>query len=369
MVPARSLDREGDILREALAQVRQRLPGGWDLQIEETGTTLFGLDAVASIASPRGGSTRLVIDVRPSLVTREARMAADELQRYITTGLAAGRTPTMVRMVVARYLPPTVRSWLTDNDVAYADATGNLRIALERPALFLRDVGAARDPWRGPGRPKGDLRGGPAARVVRALTDYTPPYSIPQLVKLSGASNGATYRVIAFLEDEDLIEREPRGPITEVKWRRLLERWSQDYGFQRSNAVETFLAPRGLPALMAGLEESTLRPEGRYAVTGSLAAQQWAPYAPARSVMLYAENTDALAVAVGLRKVDGGANVLLARNRYDVVYERTVNVDGATIVAPSQAVVDLMTGPGRNPVEADALLDWMEGNVDKWRTQ
>ena len=90
-------------------------------------------------------------------------------------------------------------------------------------------------------------------RVVRALVECAPPFSVPQLVALSGASTGATYRVVEFLQEQALIERAARGPIEIVRWRRILERWSEDYGFLRSNTVRRYLQPRGLPALMAGL--------------------------------------------------------------------------------------------------------------------
>jgi hypothetical protein len=132
-------------------------------------------------------------------------------------------------------------------------------------------VGAQKDPWRGPGRPKGDLTGEPAARVVRALVDYTPPYSVPQIVKLSGSSTGPTYRVIEFLAEESLIQRTERGPIESNDWRPLLTRWSSDYGFQRTNQISAWLTLRGLPTLIERL--AALRNHSadlRYAVTGSL---------------------------------------------------------------------------------------------------
>jgi hypothetical protein len=37
------------------------------------------------------------------------------------------------------------------------------------------------------------------------------------------------------------------------------------------------------------------------------------------------------------------------------------------IAAVSQVAVDLLTGPGRNPSEATALLDWMTANESAWR--
>ena len=92
----------------------------------------------------------------------------------------------------------------------------------DRPALLLRDRGEDRDPWRGPGRPRGTLQGPPAARVVRALIDFAPPYTIPDLAERARASTGATYRVIELLEQERLLERQRYGPITDVRWRALL---------------------------------------------------------------------------------------------------------------------------------------------------
>ena len=60
---------------------------------------------------------------------------------------------------------------------------------------------------------------------------------------------------------------------------------------------------------------------------------------------------------------------MLAQPEYEVVFERSVpNADGVTIAAPSQVVVDLMTGPGRNPSEAEELLEWMKRNEQSWRT-
>jgi hypothetical protein len=83
--------------------------------------------------------------------------------------------------------------------------------------------------------------------------------------------------------------------------------------------------------------------------------------------MVYVDDIEEAAAELGLRPVDAGANVLLASGRYDVVFDRTVRHDGVTLVAPSQAAVDLLTGPGRSPAEAQAVLDWMEAHEREWR--
>ena len=303
----------------------------------------------------------LVVEAKRELATRDVANILEQLEGV------RGRMDRQMRarpMVIARYLAASTRERLERQGVAYADATGNLWIVLERPALFLRDSGAQRDPWRGPGRPRGSLKGPPAARVVRALVDFAPPFTVPELIQCSGASTGATYRVVEFLEQEALIERRPRGQITTVDWRALLERWSEDYGFQTSNTVVSYLAPRGLSALVQALRGA---PELRYVLTGSLAAERFAPYAPPRLAAIYVDRLDQAAERLDLREVDAGANVLLATGDYDVVFERAEDIDGLRIAAPSQVVVDLLTAPGRGPAEAQALLDWMEANEPAWR--
>jgi hypothetical protein len=200
--------------------------------------------------------------------------------------------------------------------------------------------------------------------VVRALADYSPPATVRELVDRSGASTGATYRVVEFLEGEGIVERGLRGSIRHVRWRRMLERWSQDYGFQSSNHVTGYLHPRGLDAALERLAGSG---DLRYVITGSLAAQRLAPYAPARLAMIYADNPGQTASQTGLRAVDSGANILLATPAYDVVYERLVESRGLNFAAPSQTAVDLLTAPGRGPSEGLALFDWMESNENAWR--
>lgn len=171
-------------------------------------------------------------------------------------------------------------------------------------------------------------------------------------------------RVIEFLEQEGLLTRRRYGPIEDVRWRALLERWSEDYGFLRSNTVQTYLEPRGLRALtdrLVALEDL------EYVVTGSLAAERVAAYAPPRLATIYVRDFARATDALKLRAVETGGNVALATGDYEVVFERATVVDGVKLAALSQVAVDLLTGPGRNPGEGLALLDWMEADENAWR--
>jgi len=186
------------------------------------------------------------------------------------------------------------------------------------------------------------------------------------LIDVAKVSTGAAYRVVDYLEREGMATRQPDGLVAVPDWVRLLRRWSDDYGFVRNSRIKRWIAPRGLPELVKRIAEA----EGstRYAVTGTLAAAEWAAYAPARLAMIYVADADKAAELWGLRPADAGANVMLAEPEFDVVFERSLtNRGGLQVAAPTQVAVDLMTGPGRSPSEAEELLEWMRRNEESWR--
>ena len=105
----------------------------------------------------------------------------------------------------------------------------------------------------------------------------------------------------------------------------------------------------------------------RYAATGSLATSDLAPIAPPRLATLFTDEPGELADELGFRPAEARANVLLARPFDAVVFDRTRRREGLVCVAPSQAVADLLTSPGRAPAEAEALLARMREHEDAWR--
>ena len=240
--------RESDIIRQSLALIVARLPETWSSQAREDITAdAAGIDAVVDLLSPDGAKVRLLVQAKSTV---EPKDISDLASRAAALAVPArGREPATIPVLVARYLSEPVRERLANAGLSYADVTGNIMIRLDRPALFIRDVGASSDPWRGPGRPRGSLKGATAARLVRALADFTPPFSVPDLARTSGASIGATYRMIEFLESEALVTREPRSPITAVDWRAIIERWAEDLGVGQTERMALYLEPRGLPAL------------------------------------------------------------------------------------------------------------------------
>ena len=351
-----------ETLRRAVRLLSDRLPRDWSARATYRSSARGprSPDAVVELVGPDRSKVLLALDSKRGLVTRDLPGVLQQLE--MSAALLPGPS---VPVVVSPYLSSSVRTWLDQHDVSYLDTTGNVRLTSRSPAVYLSDRGADRDPWRGPGRPRGTLRGTPAARVVRALADYRAPLPVTGLVELAGSSTGATYRVLDFLEQEALLTRGARGVVEAVRWRELLERWSQDYSLQGDNLVGRFLQPRGTGAVIAALAGAPV--PFAYAVTGSLAAARRARYAPARLAAVYVDDLVAAAEHLGLREVDTGANVLLAAPPSDLPFQRTDVVDGVSYAAASQVAVDLLGGPGRNPSEGEALLAWMEANEPDWR--
>src|SRR5690625_1678633 len=176
--------------------VADRLPAGWSVHLRHPGRP--GKPVVVDIASPHGEQASFVAETRMNVAGRDIEQLRMKLQEAVKHFMGAGNE--IRSMTVAPYLSRPVRRRLQDAGLSYADLTGNIWLELSQPGLFMRDRGADADPWRGPGRPRGTLKGEPAARIVRALTDFNRVWSMRELVAEAGTSTGAAYRVIDYLE-------------------------------------------------------------------------------------------------------------------------------------------------------------------------
>lgn len=323
----------------------RRLPPSWRIVVSNTNSAL-------TLRSPDGSSARFKMVFRKSLDPRDVlAMMKTSKQGGIGT------------LVIAPFLSFRTRQLLREARASYADATGNIRLVLDKPGLYVETEGASKEPDRQK-RPLESLKGPAAGRVVRALCDVGPPYGVRRLSQIAQTSPASVSRVINLLEREALIERGEQDQISAVDWKNLLQRWTRDYQVLSSNEPANFLAPRGVNELLERL--GTLK--RRIVVTGSLAATRRAPITPARIAMAYVDDPAAVAQSLDLRPAETGANVMLLRPFDPVVFARTWSEGGVSYAALSQVAADLLTSPGRGPSEGEELVAWMKKNVDDWRT-
>ncbi len=357
---------ETRLMDTALRAIGTRLPPRWrllDVDRERRVAVRSSPDAIWEIRDPDGCSSDIIVEVKSNPVEprRVGRLASELKALSSSTYAQAGIPP--IYLLVSTYLSPRTRERLAEDGLSYADATGNLRFTVDRPAVFIETQGADKNPYREQ-RPLHSLKGGRAARVARGLLDYRPPFGTRELAAETASSAAMVSRVCRLLEPDEIVTKaSPRGPIVAVDWEALVRRWAVDYDFASSNTLTTWLEPRGPRALFAGLRDA----ESRYTVTGSFAAYRLAPIAEPRLVTLYADDPETAAESLGLRPAETGANVLLVRPFDPVVFERAEYDDDIAYARVTQVLLDLMTGPGRGPAEAEALLAWMRDNEDRWK--
>lgn len=341
------------LVAEVVLALQERLPPGWASVVKPaTAGTAPPVQAVLSLRC-KGAS--------PGAVRIAAKTGVEPKE---VDYLAATLGPTAVdpMLIAAPFLSPRTRERLRSRGFAYADLTGNIRLVLAEPGLFIETTGAQENPEPSP-RERKSLKGAKAGRLVRALCDFRPPVGLRELAKRAGVDPGYASRVVDLLDREALVTRTPRGPITAVDWRGLLNRWSRECSPFRRQGASMYLSARGIPAVIEKLKQF----KTRYAVTGSWAAAEIAPVAPPRLLLVYIERPRDVEKAFDLRPADAGANVALLTPFDDVVFERTSTNNGVTIAAISQVAADLLTSPGRGPNEAEALMQWMQENEDTWR--
>ncbi len=340
---------EAQTLRTVERLVTDSLPPGWSLGSKRA-SVKGRRQATWALRAPDGSTAEFEILVVGRALPRD-------LLEIIGQRKSEGNL-----LLASPYVSARGQEVLRDLGVSYGDATGNIRVMANRPGVFIERQGATKDPWPSDETLQ-SLRGRAAGRAVRALVDFRPPYGVRHLAQRAGVPLGSLSRTLDLLDREGLVTRDSHGSVVDLDWEATIRRWSQDFEFARSNQLAYYLDARGLGVFTPKLSEA----KWTYAVTGALAAQRYAPIAPARQAAIYVEDSSRAAERLKLRPADAGANVILAEPFDPVVFDRTTVRDELRGVAAAQLAVDLLTGSGREPGEGDELLAWMRSNEDAWR--
>lgn len=274
------------------------------------------------------------------------------------------------QLVLADWISPRARALLDEAGVHCVDLTGTVHLVLDGPRVAVRIDGAANDP-RPPTRRLRGLAGPQAGRLVRLLADVAPPYRPGDLAAATGLSPSYVTRLLQTLGAHGLITRD--GPtVTRVAWADLLEQRAAT-GSLLAPPNTSWVAPRGPDGVLERLAaDAVLRDQ--VAVTGAYAARAVAPVTAGGQLMLYLSDQALhgprdLPRALGLLPSDDGADVLLLRAPDPVVFARTRlrADDGVRHVAPTQLVLDCLSGPGRLPAAGEAVLALLRTDETWWR--
>ncbi|WP_024877963.1 hypothetical protein [Saccharomonospora piscinae] len=356
-------------VEEAREQLQSLLGAAWRVAHEKpTSTRDQAFDAVWQVYEPsEARSASLKVIARYDLAPLEARSTA------MRVGDLACEASTVV---VAEWLSPRTREVLQTRGINYLDLTGNAFVRLDQPAVVIRTEGAQRNPTPTP-RSRG-MSGLRASRLVRELVDHHPPRRTRELSAATGLSESYVSRLLDVMTDEALIARGRDRTVTDIDWSGLLrERGSHDR-LLKENEVLITTPRRGLERTIALIAENAGRPRAEGAPFPALATGQYpataiAPLAVGGNLMLYVDRGAARSVTqdLGLLRAERTteSSILLLLPKDDTVFKRPWPelLDGLPSVGVSQLVLDCLSGPGRLPEQAEALLDWMSTHESTWR--
>ncbi len=347
------------LLEQAIEVLLGLLPPQWMVEREQGPAQDDGLVDERFFVKDRGGTGR------PILVDARLRTTPAELDKAYNDPLARRirRDAGSPILVVSQYLSPRSREVLEAASINYLDLTGNARIAIDYPGLSVRTEGAQREPTPRR-RPERGISGPAAGRIIRALADFTPPYSVTQLAELAYVSAGYCSRTLQALEREALIHRDNRGTVEEVDWPAMLRRRGNAVALFDKGRTKTYIARNGVDRTLEVLSNVD---DQEYAVTGSFAAARIKAVTAPVGLAVYSPTPDAIMAALNLLPAEQGADIQLVRPADDGVFAGSSVKDGIRWVAPSQVVLDCLGGTGRMPQEGEAVLEWMIENEGAWR--
>lgn len=354
------------LLMAALRILRERLPRGWT--VEQVQSSAQPADAFLEIGTQTGAAASglVLVEIKPRFGPADVERLLGGLTRRLRS--ASGASPILL---LSEFLSPRTRELLAREDISYLDLTGNVRLVMQQPALFIDASGSDRRPRQRDGSSPAGLSGAKAWNIIRFLAEVEPPYGVMDIEAATGISRGWVSRVLDGLADQGFIQREPRRPVESVDWPALLRARGQSVELFRANTTRTYVARQGARAALEVVQDSGLADD--VVVTGSHAAVRIAPVAAPSLLSLYLAPGDPdvsfadVAEALGLLPADAGGDVALMKPSTGAPVEAVRRVDGLAMVNLPQLVVDSLGGVGRMPAEGEAVLAWMRENEAAWR--
>lgn len=297
----------------------------------------------------RVGPFTFVVEWRGSPNAAAIAAAAEHL-RQSTAATREGVVP----LVAVPYMGPTGQQLCQDAGVGWLDLSGNARVMA--PGLRIVVQGEP-NRFKHPGRPSSVLAP-KSARVARWLLMH-PAHAISQreLARSTALGEGFVSRIIARLEQDQLIARESDGRVRVINPDVLLDAWREVYDFSKHDIIRGHVAARSSEALTRRLAEALQQGGHRYAATGLAGAWLVDGFAGFRTVTLFlAEVPDApLLEALSFREEGRGANVWLVVPNDEGVFQGAADHDGIQCAHPVQVYLDLKAQPERAAEAAQHL--------------
>ena len=340
--------KSAEIRRQVAQRLRELFPRakGW----EETADARIGSQTVDLLVKFRLGEHEqtMAVDVVSLGQPRQIRAAVTKLADVRRVLPAAYPVATSV------YIGPQSARILKDNNLGYADLSGNCHLAFEHVLIEKegkRNVRPSTRPLRSLFAPR-------ATRVVRVLlAEPSRPWRLEELGKAAAVSLGHSHNVVKRLEDLRWVERDDAQRIHLGKPADLLQAWCESYSYRTNEIASYFVPERVTRRLMTDLARAAAAEGRRYAFTLSAGLSLVAPNTRLGGIHAHLEGDPApIAAALGLHpagEADGAVHLL---SPYDPgVFYGLLDKAGLKVVCLPQLYADLAGYERRGPDQAEHL--------------
>ena len=342
--------------KQALPQIVERLADLLDVPSGRIKARQDGrapdIDAVI-----QAGAHRLVVQWNGSGSTAAVASAADQTRQGV-----ARIGKTALSLVAVPFMGNAGKAQCERAGVSWIDLSGNA--AITGPGLRIRIEGQP-NRFKRPGRPA-SVFAPKSARIARWLLIH-PDRAVTQreIARATDMDEGFTSRIVARLEQEGFVKREPDGAIRASDPSLLLDAWREMYDFSKHELIRGHVAARSGDELLPRLADALTRLGTPYAATGLAAAWQHTRFAAFRIVTLFLDQAPPAEILarISFRLDERGANVWLAVPSDAGVFLGAAEHDGVRCVHPVQTYLDLQHHPERAHEAAEhlraELLRWM----------
>jgi hypothetical protein len=219
--------------------------------------------------------------------------------------------------------------------------------------------------YKGPGRPASAFAP-KSSRISRWLLMHpNQPLTQRELATATKMDEGFTSRIVAKLESDELIVRDPDGRIRARDPDLLLDAWAESYSFRKHSVLRGHVPARTAEAQLRTMAEILAKKRQQYAATGLAAAWLLDRFAGFRIVTIYlaSEPETQLLEQLGFREAESGANTWLVVPNDEGVFHGASDRDGVRCAHPIQVYLDLKDHPERAKEAAEQLRK----DLLKWR--
>lgn len=304
------------------------------------------------------GEVTFVVEWKGSSGVAAVSNAARQARRY-----ASALGEQAIPLVAVPFMGPVGRERCEEAGVGWFDLSGNARIVA--PGIRVR-VDGQPNRFKHPGRPSSAFAP-KSARIARWLLIHPgPPMTQRELARATDMDEGYTSRIVAKLEEDDLVVRDPDGAIRARDPDLLLDAWREGYDFAKHHVRRGHVPARSGDALLGRMAEELGERGDRYAATGLAAAWLLNRFAGFRIVTIYLEEQPAPALLkqLGFREGAQGANAWLVVPNDEGVFHGASDRDRVRCVHSVQAYLDLKGHPER----ANEAAEQLRGELLSWST-